>query len=120
MQENYELVQKGFRILHPMLAGYIAQEEMVVATLPIGYYDGMDSRMKYVSIGHKKYEIIGEVCMDMTMIKADKQVALHDRVEVFGQDIPVKETAGRLHTNAYRLLTSIDARLPRVYRETEE
>lgn len=26
MQENYELVQKGFRILHPMLAGYIAQE----------------------------------------------------------------------------------------------
>ena len=26
MQENYELVQKGFRILHPMLAGYIGQE----------------------------------------------------------------------------------------------
>ena len=26
MQENYELVQKGFRILHPLLAGYIAQE----------------------------------------------------------------------------------------------
>lgn len=26
MQENYELVQKGLRILHPMLAGYIGQE----------------------------------------------------------------------------------------------
>ena len=26
MQENYDLVQKGFRILHPMLAGYIGQE----------------------------------------------------------------------------------------------
>lgn len=26
MQENYELVQKGFRILHPLLAGYIGQE----------------------------------------------------------------------------------------------
>ena len=26
MQENYELVQKGFRILHPWLAGYIMQE----------------------------------------------------------------------------------------------
>ena len=26
MQENYELVQKGFRILHPIIAGYIAQE----------------------------------------------------------------------------------------------
>lgn len=26
MQENYELVQKGFRILHPLMAGYIGQE----------------------------------------------------------------------------------------------
>ena len=26
MQENYDLVQKGFRILHPMLAGYIGRE----------------------------------------------------------------------------------------------
>ena len=26
MQENYELVQKGFRILLPQLAGYIGQE----------------------------------------------------------------------------------------------
>lgn len=26
MQENYELVQKGFRILHPLLAGYISRE----------------------------------------------------------------------------------------------
>ena len=26
MQENYELVQKGFRILHPIMAGYICRE----------------------------------------------------------------------------------------------
>lgn len=26
MQDNYELVQKGFRILHPLMAGYIGQE----------------------------------------------------------------------------------------------
>ena len=26
MQENYELVQKGIRVLHPLLAGYIGQE----------------------------------------------------------------------------------------------
>ena len=26
MQENYELVQKGFRILHPLMAGYISRE----------------------------------------------------------------------------------------------
>ena len=26
MLENYELVQKGFRILHPLMAGYIGRE----------------------------------------------------------------------------------------------
>lgn len=26
MQENYELVQKGFRVLHPLMAGYIGME----------------------------------------------------------------------------------------------
>ena len=26
MAENLEYVQKGFRILHPLMAGYIAQE----------------------------------------------------------------------------------------------
>ena len=26
MQENYELVQKGFRIIHPIMAGYIGRE----------------------------------------------------------------------------------------------
>ena len=26
MLENYELVQKGFRVLHPLMAGYIGQE----------------------------------------------------------------------------------------------
>ena len=26
MQENYELVQKGFRILHPLMAAYIGKE----------------------------------------------------------------------------------------------
>ena len=30
MLENYDLVQKGFRILHPMLAGYIGQELSII------------------------------------------------------------------------------------------
>lgn len=34
MQENYELVQKGFRVLHPLMAGYIGLE------LNRSYHDG--------------------------------------------------------------------------------
>ena len=41
MQENYDLVQKGFRILHPMLAGYIGQEMRSI------YKDGWWSEVLY-------------------------------------------------------------------------
>ena len=101
-------------------AAYIAPEDMTVATLPIGYYDGVDKRMKTVCIHHKPYEIIGDICMDMTMVKVDDAVQLYDPVEIFGQDISVRETARRLGTNAYRLLTGIHDRLPRIYSDDNE
>lgn len=101
-------------------ANYIANEDIIVATLPIGYYDGIDKDMKYVSINNKKYEIIGDICMDMTIIKVDDTVKLHDKVEVFGDSIPIKEVARNMHTNAYHVLTGISTRVPRVYDNNKE
>ena len=101
-------------------ANYIANEDIIVATLPIGYYDGIDKDMKYVSINNKKYEIIGDICMDMTIIKVDDTVKLHDQVEVFGDSIPIKEVARNMHTNAYHVLTGISTRVPRVYDNNKE
>lgn len=101
-------------------ANYIAKEDIIVATLPIGYYDGMNQNMKYVSINNKKYEIIGDICMDMTMIKIDNTVKLHDKVEVFGNNISIKEVSKNMNTNAYHILTSITNRVPRVYDNDKE
>ncbi len=101
-------------------AEYIADEDMIVATLPIGYFDGIDKQMKYVSINHKKYEIIGEVCMDMTMIKIDDSIKLHDEVEIFGKDISIKEVSRRMNSNAYHILTGISNRVPIVYSDNKE
>ena len=101
-------------------ANYIANEDIIVATLPIGYYDGIDKDMKYVSINNKKYEIIGDICMDMTIIKVDDTVKLHDQVEVFGDSIPIKEVARNMQTNAYHVLTGISTRVPRVYDNNKE
>ena len=96
-------------------ANYIANENIIVATLPIGYVDGMNKYMKYVSINNNKYEIIGDICMDMTMIKIDDTIKLHDKVEIFGDNISIREVSRRLNTNAYHVVTGITTRVPRVY-----
>jgi len=101
-------------------ANYIASDDIIVATLPIGYFDGMKKEMKYVYINNKRYEIIGDICMDMTMIKVDKEIKLHDKVEIFGNNITIKEVTSRINTNAYHLLTSITNRVPRVYDDSVE
>lgn len=101
-------------------ANYIAKEPLIVATLPIGYADGINNKMKYVVINHKKYEIIGDICMDMTLVKVDKTIKLHDKVEVFGQDITIRQVSQNMGSNAYHILTGITTRVPRVYSDGKE
>ena len=101
-------------------AKFIAKEDMFIATLPIGYADGMDASLKYVVINGKKYPIVGEVCMDMTMIQVDSSVKLHDKVEIFGDAISVKSASRNRGFNAYHLFTSITSRVPRVYMDGTE
>ena len=101
-------------------ANYLAKEDMTIATLPIGYADGVSASMKYVSINDKKYEIVGDICMDMTLVKVDKYVKLHDKVEIFGHDISIKNVARNMHSNAYHVLTGITTRVPRVYQDGKE
>lgn len=101
-------------------ANYIAKESMIIATLPIGYADGMNNKMKYVSINNKKYPIVGDVCMDMTLVKVDSSIHLHDKVEIFGSSISIKSVSSLLGTNAYHILTGITTRVPRVYSDNKE
>lgn len=101
-------------------ANYIADKDIVVATVPIGYNDGMKQGMKYVSINNKNYEIIGDICMDMIAVKADETIKLYDKVEIFGNNISIKEVARRTNSNAYHLLTGITNRVPRLYSDNTE
>ena len=101
-------------------ANYLAKEDMMVATLPIGYADGISASMKYVSINDKKYEIVGDICMDMTLVKVDKNVKLHDKVEIFGHGISIKSVARNMQSNAYHVLTGITTRVPRIYQDGKE
>ncbi|XCI75076.1 MAG: bifunctional UDP-N-acetylmuramoyl-tripeptide:D-alanyl-D-alanine ligase/alanine racemase [Flavobacteriales bacterium] len=93
-----------------------------VATLPIGYADGIDRRLGngkgYVVIGVHMATIIGEVCMDMLMVDVTGiNCQEGDQVVLLGERPTVAEIAQISGTIAHEVLTSISPRVKRVYFE---
>lgn len=97
-------------------AKYIAPEDMKIAIIPIGFADGLIKKFENqkVTINNKKYQIIGEIGMDMTAIKIDDSVKLKSHVIIFDD---AKQKSKELGISAYQLLTGITTRVPRVYEE---
>ena len=92
----------------------------IIATLPIGYADGLDRRFSNggtVKIHGKKCIIIGRICMDMTMIiipnNLKNKVGVGTEVEIYGQDI--NEKAQSIGSIADELMTRINKRVSRKY-----
>ncbi len=110
-------VKKGERIGYG--AQGVAPEDQRIATLSIGYHDGVDSSLGEVFIGQKRYPIVGSACMDMITILVDGSVSVGDVAELFGKNISVSQAARKSGVNAYRLLTGIGPRVPRVYTNTK-
>lgn len=91
-----------------------------VATVAIGYADGFDRRFSsgkgYGLVhGHPAY-VIGNVCMDMTMLDiGDIPAKVGDEVTIFGEGVDLNELAKEIGTIPYELLTQISNRVKRVY-----
>ena len=98
--------------------GMIAPEGTTIATIPVGYADGIDrhlgcGRASFSLNGHR-VPTIGNICMDMCMLDitgVDAQVG--DTVTVFGKDPTASELADILGTIPYEILTSIPRRIDR-------
>jgi Alr-MurF fusion protein len=91
-----------------------------IATIALGYADGFSrsfSRGKgKVLINGSLVPVIGNVCMDMTMIDVtDIDVKEGDEVVIFGKDLPISEMAKWIDTIPYEILTNISERVKRVY-----
>lgn len=97
-----------------------AKTDTTIAILPIGYADGL-SRALSNGIGHVKVKgihvpIVGNVCMDMTMIDiTGLNVAEGDEVLIFGKELPITQLADEMGTIPYEILTGISQRVKRVY-----
>lgn len=91
-------------------------DKATIATLPIGYADGVPKNLKQVEINGKLFNIVGEICMDMLMVKVDDSVKVHDKVILIGGDLlPVKSVARQTELSSYALFTGITTRVPRIY-----
>lgn len=97
-----------------------AEADLLVATIPVGYADGMDRRLGQgtgrVWIKGALVQTIGHICMDMCMIDVSgMNVAEGDEVELFGKNLPVQDVARMAGTIPYEILTSVPERVKRVY-----
>ena len=98
---------------------YKAQKDITVATLPVGYADGIIrslSNKGFVFVNGKKAPIVGRVCMDQMMIDITGIKAKEgDVVEIFGKNLPCDELASAIDTINYELVCAVSRRIPRIY-----
>ena len=99
-----------------------AERRTQVATLPIGYADGLmvsASNRGEVLIGGRRHPLIGRVSMDFVGCDVgDAPVSIGDEALLFGAGpdggIPVEELARAAGTIPYELLVRVGRRVPRV------
>ncbi len=103
---------------------YIAQSDMTVATIPIGYADGYPralSNIGQVLVNGRRANIVGRICMDQCVIDISDIPNVHEGsiVTVIGRDgketITAEEIADKLGSINYEITCLIGKRVPRVY-----
>jgi len=108
---------------------YIARTDTWLATLPIGYADGIRRAMGgngQVLVGGTRYPIVGAVSMDNVVLEigAEPSVAVGERATLVGTDgaerLTAEELARRMGTVNYEVLCGISARVPRAYHRDGE
>ena len=95
-----------------------AKEGTVIATIPVGYADGIDRHLgrgaASFSVNGHRAPTIGNICMDMCMLDVTGiPCAVGDTVTVFGADPTVSELATILGTIPYEILVSVPRRIHR-------
>ncbi len=105
---------------------YRSKNKTKVATLSIGYADGLPrylSNKGEVLIRGKRAPIIGDVCMDLTMVDVTNidGVKIEDEVTIIGKDgnqeITADDVARISQTISYEIINNVGPRVPRIYIE---
>jgi alanine racemase len=103
---------------------FVAEGDTKVATLPIGYADGirraLSNNCEVLVRGHR-YPLVGTVSMDNIALEAGgtTDIRIGDAATLIGADPPervtAEELARRIGTINYEIVCGISARVPREY-----
>ena len=99
---------------------FTAENPMRIATVPIGYADGIHRRwgneVGYVLVNGQRATILGSICMDMMMVDVTTiDCNEGDEIVIFGEYLPVSTISEVLETIPYEILTSISQRVKRIF-----
>jgi alanine racemase len=100
---------------------YKAKKNIVTATIPLGYADGV--KIKISNIGNVFYKnvklpMIGRISMDLMIVDVSKvknKIKIGDNLEVFGNNLNLDGFAKISETSPYDIITSVSERCERVY-----
>ena len=115
-------VSAGFNVSYGIT--YQTEKPTTIATVPVGYADGLNrlfSSRGQMLVHGQKVPIIGRVCMDLTMLDVGgiSDVGMEDEVVIFGRQgnasITADDLASELNTINYEIVSTVMARVPRVY-----
>jgi len=107
---------------------FVTRRDSRIATIPIGYADGYHrahSNNGRVIVRGQFAPVVGRVSMDMTILDVTDVdgVALGDEVILIGEQgglrISTEDVAAQIGTISYEVVTSISARVARVYTESK-
>ena len=112
---------------HPVGYGSTWQTDHLVraVTVPVGYGDGYFRSMSHqahVLIRGKKYPVVGTISMDQIVVNIEWETAYNDDEvvlvgEMGDEKITAEDLAAWAGTIPYEILTNINTRVPRVYKE---
>jgi alanine racemase len=104
---------------------YRLDARSVIATVPVGYADGVPRRLfgvgAEVLVGGRRRPVVGAVTMDQILVDCgpDAHVRLGDEVVLLGcqggDEVTPWEWAEKLGTIAYEVTCALSPRLPRIY-----
>jgi alanine racemase len=97
-----------------------SDHDRIIGIIPVGYADGLNRKLGNSNgnmlIRNQRVPIIGNVCMDMSMVDITGiNAEAGDEVEIFGENIHIDELAVKCQTIPYEILTSIPSRVKRVF-----
>jgi alanine racemase len=103
---------------------FVTESESRIATLPIGYGDGLCRALSNSGrclVRGRFAPIVGRVSMDLTLIDVTSipDAAIGDQVVIIGRqgelEIPAEELAARIGSISYEITCGISERVPRIY-----